>query len=123
MAITAQLCLHCNKAVKGRVDKKFCDDYCRNSYNNNLKGTSNNIIRNINNALRKNRIVLEQLLNNATENMKKVHVDKLHQQNFNFKYFTHQYTNQKGNVYFFCYEYGYLALENNWYLIVKRNEA
>jgi len=27
-------CLACGKILKGRVDKKFCDDYCRNNYNN-----------------------------------------------------------------------------------------
>ena len=27
-------CLSCGKLLKGRVDKKFCDDYCRNNYNN-----------------------------------------------------------------------------------------
>lgn len=30
-------CLNCDKTLKGRTDKKFCDDYCRNSYNNQLK--------------------------------------------------------------------------------------
>jgi hypothetical protein len=27
-------CLFCEKPVKGRSDKKFCDDYCRAAYNN-----------------------------------------------------------------------------------------
>jgi len=27
-------CLHCDHVLKGRTDKKFCDDYCRNTYNN-----------------------------------------------------------------------------------------
>jgi len=41
---------------------------------------------------------------------------------FNFNYFTNTYTNKKGVTYFYCYEYGYLPLENNFYLIVKRRE-
>jgi hypothetical protein len=121
MTPTPNLCLSCQKPVKGRVDKKFCDDYCRNNYNNSLKGTSNNTIRNINNGLRKNRRILEELLGEE-EGMKKMHLDKLNQKGFIFKYFTHQYTNQKGNIYHFCYEFGYLPLDNGWYLIVKRNE-
>ena len=24
-------CLYCGKPVKGRIDKKFCDDWCRNA--------------------------------------------------------------------------------------------
>jgi len=27
-------CLHCNHIIRGRADKKFCDDSCRSAYNN-----------------------------------------------------------------------------------------
>jgi hypothetical protein len=27
-------CLNCDHVLKGRPDKKFCGDYCRNAYNN-----------------------------------------------------------------------------------------
>lgn len=114
-------CLACNRSVKGRTDKKFCDDYCRNAYNNQLRGEGNNTVRNINNALRKNRRILEELLT-GHEKMAKVTREILLQQGFQFKYLTHTYINPKGNQYHFCYEYGYLALENNWYLVVKRRE-
>ena len=60
--IKTKLCLNCNKPVKGRTDKKFCDDYCRNNYNNQLKSNTINLVRNINNALGKNRRILENLL-------------------------------------------------------------
>ena len=118
---TLKNCLACSKPIKGRTDKKFCDDYCRNAFNNQLKADSNNLIRNINNALRRNRRILEDLLLPHTQ-MVKTSRDKLLVLGFQFKYQTHTYTNQKGNKYHFCYEYGYLPLENNWYLIVKRNE-
>mgnify|MGYP006048760859 FL=1 len=114
-------CLLCEKPLKGRSDKKFCDDYCRAAYNNDLKSASNNYIRNVNNALGKNRRILESLLPEG-EQMAKANQDKLLRLGFQFKYITHTYKNQKGNVYHFCYEYGYLPLENNWFLIVKRNE-
>jgi hypothetical protein len=114
-------CLTCSKSLKGRSDKKFCDDYCRNNYNNHLKADSNNYVRNINNALRKNRRILEELLP-PTEGMVKVFKEKLLNQGFQFKYITHTYINKKGNTYYFCYEYGYLLLDNDWYLIVKKEE-
>ena len=116
-----KLCLACNKPVKGRTDKKFCDDYCRNNYNNELKADTNNLVRNINNALGKNRRILESLLP-PKEDMVKTTKDKLMQKGFQFKYITHTYTNKKGNTYFFCYDYGYLPLDNDWFLIVKRRE-
>jgi len=61
---------------------------------------------------------LEALLP-ANEEMAKANKDKLLHKEFQFKYITHTYTNKKGNTYFFCYEYGYLPLENDWFLIVR----
>jgi hypothetical protein len=119
--IKPKLCLNCHKPVKGRTDKKFCDDYCRNNYNNQLKSNTINLVRNINNALGKNRRILENLFITGEE-MAKTTRDKLLQKGFQFKYITHTYTNKKGNTYFFCYDIGYLPLESDWYLLVKQKE-
>ncbi|MEP6711637.1 MAG: hypothetical protein ABJA37_04430 [Ferruginibacter sp.] len=113
------LCLACNKPIKGRTDKKFCDDYCRNNFNNQLKSGTTNLVRNINNALGKNRRILESIIP-AGEETFKTNKEKLLQKGFQFKYITHSYTNKKGDVYFFCYDYGYLPTGNDWYLLVKR---
>jgi hypothetical protein len=114
-------CLACGKILHGRADKKFCNDYCRNAYNNNLKSANSPFVRNINNALQKNRRILESAL--GAEEMQKVQKEKLSQEGFNFKFITHTYVNKKGNTYYFCYEYGYLPLEHGWYLVVKRKEV
>lgn len=119
--VTKRECLACGKTLQGRADKKFCNDYCRNAYNNNLKSASSPVVRNINNALQKNRRILEAVLD--TEEMQKVQKEKLLQQGFRFQFMTHTYTNKKGNTYFFCYEYGYLPLDHDWYLVVKRKEV
>jgi len=52
-------CLECDNEIKGRIDKKFCSDYCRNAYNNKLNKDSNNLVRNTNNRLRKNYRILD----------------------------------------------------------------
>jgi len=121
MEAVEKKCLQCDKPLKGRIDKKFCDDYCRNAYNNRQNSDQNNYVRNINNTLRKNRRILEALL--PPEGMIKLSKKKLFEQGFNFKYHTHQYTNKKGDIYYFYYEYGILSLENDWILLVKRTEA
>jgi predicted nucleic acid-binding Zn ribbon protein len=121
-AIPPKNCLACNKPVKGRADKKFCDDYCRNAYNNQLKTSGDKLVININNALKKNRRILDALLP-AQEEMAKTTKEKLLAKGFQFKYITHTYINKKGNTYFFCYDFGYLPLENDWYLVVKRKEG
>jgi hypothetical protein len=113
-------CLACNKPLKGRIDKKFCDDYCRNSYNNRLNSDSNNFVRNVNNTLRKNRRILQELLSHAKTT--KTTRLKLLEKGFRFKYFTNTYINRNGTTYFFCYEYGYLPLEGEWLLVVKQED-
>jgi hypothetical protein len=114
-------CKTCNKPLKGRSDKKFCDDNCRNMYNNHQNAQSSNLMRNINNALGKNRRIIESIIGMGEE-MAKANKSKLLQKGFQFKYFTHTYNNKKGNTYYFCYDLGYLPLENDWYLLVKRKE-
>ena len=48
-----KLCPECGDKIIGRADKKFCCDACRNSHNNALNKDSKNLVRNINNRLRK----------------------------------------------------------------------
>jgi len=113
-----KLCLCCSKRLNGRADKKFCDDFCRNTYNNNLKSQINNVIRNINNALSKNRRILESFLP-ETEVHKFVSKDKLLKKGFRMKHHTHLINNQKGQTYYFCYDHGYRLTDNDNVLIVR----
>lgn len=115
-------CLHCNKLVKGRVDKKFCDAWCRNAYHNRLNSTfTSPLLRTINSILKRNRRILGTLLP-AEKEITRASKKRLLELGFNFRYLTHQLTTQKGRTYFFCYEYGYLPLENDFYLIVTKNK-
>lgn len=112
-------CPECGEAIKGRVDKKFCSDYCRNSYNNKLNSDSTNYVRNITNILKKNRRILESLIPEETAKASKT---KLLQKGFDFQYITNTYTTKKNTTYYFCYEYGYLPIDNDYYFLVKRSE-
>jgi len=115
-----RLCLACGRSIKGRSDKKFCDDYCRSVYNNKLNTEANPCIRNINNILRRNRRILEELIPVDTA---KTTREQLVERGFNFQYLTSTYTNKKGLMYFFCYDYGYLPLENDRYFLVKKSSG
>ena len=114
-----RLCLDCGTLVKGRTDKKFCDDSCRNNYNNRLKTEDNQVIKRVNTILKKNRTILMQLNPNGKV---KISRKKLITAGFNFDYHTYNYTAQNGNTYIFCYEYGYLILKGDSFLLVKREE-
>jgi len=112
-------CLDCGAALKGRIDKKFCDDLCRSNYNNRIKSEDTIVIRSINQILKRNRDILKSL---NPDGKTKVKFKTLLHNGFDFTYHTHTYETQKGTVYHFCYEYGYLRLENDELLIVKREE-
>ncbi|MDQ0640787.1 hypothetical protein QF042_004352 [Pedobacter sp. W3I1] len=114
-----RLCLDCGTLIRGRADKKYCDDACRNNYNNRLKIEDNLVIKRVNNILKKNRAILAALNPNGKT---KVTSKKLISLGFNFEYHTYSYKTQNGNTYFFCYEYGYLILSEDSYLLVKREE-
>lgn len=109
-------CPECGRKIIGRADKKFCSDGCRNNYNNSLNKDSKNLVRNINNRLRKNYRILEKL---NTKEKTKVSKERLLREDFNFKYYTSQYVTKSGSVYNYVYDQGYLPLENDWFLLVK----
>lgn len=111
-------CLECDSNVIGRIDKKFCSDYCRNTYNNKVNKESKNLIRNTNNRLRKNYKILTELnLSGKT----KVSRRKLFDKGFDFKFITALYTTKTGNIYYYVYDQGYLVLDNELYLLVKQD--
>lgn len=117
--INLKICLECHETIKGRADKRFCDDACRNSYNNKQNSDQTNFIRQVNYTLRKNRRILQESL--GEDAMLKLNKEKLLRQGFDLKYHTHTFTNAKGQTYYFVYDYGYLILEGNQFLIVRRD--
>lgn len=112
-----RLCMDCGQVLVGRADKKFCDDGCRSNYNNqlNMGGTAH--IRQTNAILKRNRKILETL--NPAGKVK-ISKEALIKAGFNFEYMTSIYETGKGAQYRFCYEYGYLLLEHEEVLLVKR---
>lgn len=110
-------CLYCDKElIGGRSTRKFCDKFCSYTYYNVLNAAANNLIRNINTALYKNRRILQGILDTGRTRAKKHELKKA---GYEFKYYTHNKVNKNDNLYFYCYDYGYLALEDGQYLIVK----
>ncbi|MBL7930974.1 MAG: DUF2116 family Zn-ribbon domain-containing protein [Bacteroidia bacterium] len=111
-------CPECGEPISGRTDKKFCSDLCRNSFNNKQNSDSTNYIRNINNILRKNRRILEDHLEGEKTTVSR---QKLIDKGFNFAYCTNVKTTNNNHKYTYCYEFGYLPIEEkDLILIVKR---
>ncbi len=110
-------CLECGERIIGRSDKKFCNDACRNSYNNRQNKDTTNLMRNVNNQLRKNYRILVKL--SFTDGKAKITRNHLSLQGFDFTYFTHFKVYKNGAEYRFIYDIGYKSLDNDWLLIVK----
>lgn len=112
-------CLECGEVLNGRKDKRFCDDQCRSTFYNKQNSDSTNLVRKVNNVLRKNRRILAELNPNGKA---VVHQNDLLTKGFNFSYYTNSFKTKTGNIYHFCYEYGYLALEDNRYSLVIKED-
>jgi predicted nucleic acid-binding Zn ribbon protein len=110
-------CLECGEKIVGREDKKFCSDGCRNAYNNKINKDSTNYMRNINNKLRKNYRILSGL---NVEGKSKTTKSKLVSKGFDFDFFTNILNTGTGNTYYFVYDQGYRLLENDFYMLVKK---
>jgi len=102
-------CLYCKEELEGRSDKKFCNPYCRSAYHyQKNKEEEDSLFRTIDKQLKANRRILKDY-NKA--GLARVTAEKLFEEGFNPKHFTHYWKNKKGQVYLFCYEYGFLELK------------
>lgn len=113
-------CLYCGEPVKGRSDKKFCDDNCRNAYNNRRNREEKSLIRNIQSVLMKNRRILCDL---KEKNLHKVHRDQLISMGFNFEFHTQLTETKKGGILLFCFEQGLRSENKNYYSLISKENS
>lgn len=119
MASEKKFCKECAGVLVGRSDKKFCSDWCRNAFNNRQNSDSSSLMRNINNALRRNRRLLETLL---TNNNVKVTRQVLVLKGFDFLHHTHIHKTKTGDQYTCSYDVGYRWLDEESCALIKLNE-
>lgn len=116
--VITQQCQNCGKQLKGRIDKKFCDSGCRNTFNNERIRAERDGVGAVERILRNNRSVLRECLGERpTVILSRV---ELVGRGFRFRYHTHRWENRWGEEYWFVYDFGYLMLEDGEILVVKR---
>lgn len=98
-------CLYCHKKLSGRVDKKYCDHYCKSSYHaQKRKQENDSLFTQIDKQLKTNRKILRHFNKEGKTIIEK---QKLLDLNFNPDYYTHTTKSNDKTLYYRCYEYGY----------------
>lgn len=116
---TVKYCLHCGDLIRGRKDKKYCNDLCRNAYNNLQQANKSNTVRRINRLLLKNRRILESLFT-PNKPVTRVSRQQLLLSGFCFDYYTHTRINAHETIFRYCYEFGLAELENDKLIVVRK---
>jgi hypothetical protein len=99
-------CLHCKKQLIGRTDKKFCDPQCKSGYQyQQAKEQPERFYNKVDNQLKFNRKILKEFNKGGKVTLRS---EMLIEQGFNPDFFTHFWKNNKGDVYLFVYEFGFL---------------
>ncbi len=107
-------CLECDEQILGRTDKKYCSDYCRNTFNNRHNSVFHTNMRNVNRILRTNRRILMEFRDHGTL---RISERKLLQRGYRMSYTTGRITKSNGQVQLFVYDQILEHLENDTYLI------
>ncbi len=103
-------CPVCESEVKGRSDKLFCSMKCKSINQYEKRQEKEQFYLRVDSQLKINRKLLKKHNKSGYTTIRKL---ELIVEGFNPKYFTHYWKNQKGDVYLFVYEYGFLSTRHN----------
>ncbi len=112
-------CQFCEQIIRGRQDKKFCDDQCRSGFNNKIYSENNRQMKHVNAVLKKNRKILESLYFEKKTSPKTIFKRKIQELGFVLNFHTHIEQLDDGKTYIFCYEYGYIPASNGALAVIK----
>lgn len=112
-------CPYCHEIIHGRSDKKFCSPYCKSAYHYQANKTKpESLFSSIDQQLKTNRRLLKAYNKAGKATIRK---EKLLSEGFNPKYFTHYWKAHNGNLYLFCYEFGFMEIKErdvNKYVLI-----
>ncbi|MCE2686311.1 MAG: hypothetical protein LW839_05650 [Cryomorphaceae bacterium] len=114
--VNKRYCKECGMPLKGRRDQKYCADQCRNQFNNRNYAKKLAPQRQINRILLQNQQILAKFY--LIEKRRKILAPDLKAKGYHFDFHTHHKQAKNGQLYFFCYDFGYLRLSDNQLLLV-----
>ena len=118
-------CPTCETEIRGRPDKKYCSPECKTASHYELRKKKEKLYFKVDRQLKINRKVLKKYNSNGKTVLRR---DVLHKEGFDPNFFTHFRKTSKGEVYFYCYDFGFLKIQERTpielklkYLIVNWN--
>ena len=102
-------CRECSLEFYGRLNQYFCSAKCRFDFNNSKTRNNREDINNILKILLRNREILKAIFESGTTEISKT---DLQTKRYNFTYLTHQLKAEDRSNYIFCFEYGFLVLND-----------
>jgi hypothetical protein len=110
-------CLDCGKELPGRIGQKFCTVYCKSAYHyKKSKSKESRRYDKVLTQLKLNRRILKMYNLSGQSQIKE---ELLLKEGFDFDYYTNTWTAKNGNLYYFCFEYGFRDLEDGKYMLIK----
>jgi len=112
-------CPVCKTEVKGRADKLFCSVQCKSAFQYEKRVNHEMFYFKVDKQLKTNRKILKKFNQSGYTTLRK---EKLLEAGFNPRFFTHFWKNQNKQVYLFCYEYGFMEIDQKGikkYLLVE----
>lgn len=111
-------CHECETIIHGRSDKRFCSDYCRNTFHNRENRGANQIRNQVHRKLRKNRRILQEVLCDKVRRI--IPRERLLYYGFYLGYITEITRARNEKNIFFVYEFGYRFMENGKVLVIRK---
>ncbi|MGF1560052.1 MAG: hypothetical protein ACFCUL_13260 [Flavobacteriaceae bacterium] len=103
-------CPVCGELLKGRSDKKFCSTKCKSIDQYENRQVNEAFFLQVERTLRTNRKLLKR---HNRSGFTTIRTTELLKEGFDPNFFTHFWKNQKGEVYLFVYEFGFLKKSEN----------
>lgn len=109
----------CDETLKGRLDQKFCSDFCRSNFHNDRYRLDNFHVKKINRVLMKNRRILKAL---SSGDMEDIPVKVLMSRGFHFDYCTHTEQTPFAGPIKWVYDFGYNVDKANRCVVIHTLE-
>ncbi|MEQ9147144.1 MAG: hypothetical protein RLP13_02630 [Cytophagales bacterium] len=103
-------CPECGEMIKGRSDKIYCSLNCKSAAQYGKRLKNEELYLKVDKQLKTNRKLLKKYNRAGKSTVRK---QVLLEVGFNPKYFTNYWKNKNGDVYLFCYEFGFMELKEH----------